>query len=194
MPLTARSLARGLAVASISALALTGCTSATSDAGKDGQNSDSKGSAGSDASGAGVAETNFDDVIVKQDIKVKGSEENTATIGVLSLKVEGKVQTLRLAVTPHFDSADDDEQINIYEVWNERSFSPQLVDKDNLKVYSPIKNSSQKWTSNSFYTQTKNETPMEVWVVYAAPEDDIDTVDIRLADEWPLFTDVPIDH
>lgn len=194
MPLTARSLARGLAVASISALALTGCTSAPSDSGKDGQNSDSKGSAGSDASGAGVAETNFDDVIVKQDIKVKGSEENTATIGVLSLKVEGKVQTLRLSVTPHFDSADDDEQINIYEVWNERSFSPQLVDKDNLKVYSPIKNSSQKWTSNSFYTQTKNETPMEVWVVYAAPEDDIDTVDIRLADEWPLFTDVPIDH
>lgn len=194
MPLTARSLARGLAVASISALALTGCTSAPSDSGKDGQNSDSKGSAGSDASGAGVAETNFDDIIVKQDVEVKGSEENTATIGVLSLKVEGKVQTLRLAVTPHFDSADDDDQINIYKVWNERSFSPQLVDKDNLKVYSPIRNSLENWASDSFYTKTKNETPMEAWAVYAAPEDDIDTVDIRLTDEWPLFTDVPIDH
>lgn len=194
MPLTARTLARGLAVASISALALTGCSSAPSDSGKDGQNSDSKGSAGSDASGAGVAETNFDDIIVKQDVEVKGSEENTATIGVLSLKVEGKVQTLRLAVTPHFDSADDDDQISIFKVWNERSFSPQLVDKDNLKVYSPIRNSFENWASDSVYTKTKNETPMEAWVVYAAPEDDIDTVDIRLADEWPLFTDVPIDR
>lgn len=204
MPLLARNFARGMAVAAISAMALTGCTSSPSDSGKDAQGSGSQGSGsqgsgsegseGSDASGAGVAETNFDDVIVEQDVKVGGSDERTATIGVLSLKVEGEIQTLRLVVTPHFDSADDDERINIYDVWNERKFSPQLLDKDNLKVYSPISQSHRSWTSDSVLTKTENEEPMEAWAVYSAPQDDMDSVDIRLADSWPVFTDVPIDR
>lgn len=191
MPLTAQKLARGIAVVAVSAVALTGCTS-SSDSDPKSQDSGSKDSAGKDASGAGVAKVNFDDVIVEQDVKIGGSDDHTATIGVLSLKVEGEVQTLRMVVTPHFADAEDDDRISVYDIWNERSFSPQLLDKDNLKTYSPISGTYDSWTSDTVFTETKNETPMEVWAVYAAPEDDIESVDIRLADSWPIFTDVPI--
>lgn len=192
----ARNFTRGLAVVAISAMAVTGCTSSPSDSGKDSQNSDSKDSAGNNGSGAGVAKTDFGNVIVEQDVKIGGSDERTATIGVLSLKVEDEIQTLRLVVTPHIDSseADADEKFSIYDIWNERSFSPQLVDKGNLKVYSPISDTYEEWKSDSVYTETENEKPMEIWAVYSAPQDDIKTVDIRLADNWPVFTDVPIDR
>ncbi|SDS25187.1 hypothetical protein SAMN04489751_1584 [Brevibacterium sandarakinum] len=173
----------------VSAVALTGCTSPS---GSDSEDSGSNDSAGKDASGAGVAKVNFDEVIVEQDVKIGGSSEATATIGVLSLKVEGEVQTLRLAVTPHIKGAEDDERFSVYDIWNESKFSPQLVDKGNLKVYSPISTSYEQWTSDSVQTETKNETPMEVWAVFAAPQDDIDSFDIRLADSWPVFTDVPV--
>ena len=35
---------------------------------------------------------------------------------------------------------------------------------------------------------------MRAFAVYAAPEDDIDTVDVVLADLWPAFTDVPVER
>ena len=149
-------------------------------------------SGGSSAPKPGVDAVDTGDVIASQEVSVAGSEDRTATIGVVSLTVEGDVQTLRLMVTPHFASADDDDQISLYDVWNERPFEPRLVDKEHLKVYSPISTTFETWASDSVYTQTLNETPIEAWAIYAAPEDDIESIDIRLADAWPVFTDVPI--
>lgn len=191
MPLLARKLAGGLAASAICIFALAGCTSSPSDD-SGSKDSGSKGSGDKGSSQAGVENVDLDKTIVEQDVKVPGSSEDTATIGILSLKVEGKTQRLQMAVTPHFKSVDDDESVNIYDVWGTQSFSPQLVDADNLKVYSPIRDGAEKWTSDAVYTTTKNEEPMLAWAVYAAPEDDLDSFDIRLYDTWPDFTDVPI--
>lgn len=186
MPFLARKLASGLAASAICVFALSGCTSSPSDG------SGSKDSAGKGSSQSGVENVDLEKTIVKQDVKVPGSSEDTATVGILSLKVEGKTQRLQLVVTPHFKSVDEDEEVSLFEIWGEQSFSPQLIDADNLKVYSPIRDMGEQWTSGSVRTETKNEEPMYVWAVYAAPEDDLDSFDIRLYDTWPDFTDVPI--
>lgn len=42
------------------------------------------------------------------------------------------------------------------------------------------------------YTETTNNQPVTAWAVFKAPENDIDSVDIRLQESWPKLTDVPI--
>ena len=193
------------ATAAVALLTLTGCTAGGQDPDPvasspvpatqegDGASTDEEadGADGAGESGAGVEDFDADDVVVSQEVTVPGTED-TATIGVLDLTVDGDVQVLRLAITPHFTSVGDSEKVTVYDVWGQDSFRPQLMDMANLKVYSPISDTGQNWTSDSVYTRTMNGEPMLAWAVYAAPEDDIDTVDIVLHEGWPQFTDVPV--
>ena len=184
-------LSRGLAGAALCILAVTGCSSPQDSDSKSGDSS-ADGAGGKDGAKADVEEIDPNDLIVKQDVKVPGSKENEATVGVSSLEVDGKTMTLTLVVTPHFRSVEDDESISIYDVWGENKFAPQLIDTDNLKVYSPISDSYKSWASSSVFTKTTNNQPVTAWAVFKAPENDIDSVDIRLQESWPKLTDVPI--
>ena len=186
-----RKLTRGLAGAALCILAVTGCSSGQDSDSKD-KGSSADGGSGKDVAKPGVENIDPDDVIVKKDVKVPGSRENTVTVGIHSLEVEGKTQTLTMVITPHFKSAADDDPISIYDAWGENRFFPQLIDAGNLKVYSPISDTYEEWTSDSVYTETTNNQPITAWAVFKAPENDIDSVDIRLQDSWPKFTDVPI--
>ena len=131
-------------------------------------------------------------MIVSQEVAVPSSPEDTATIGIHSLTVEGDVQVLRLVITPHFESKGASDTVNVYDVFDKQKFWPQLVDMENLKVYSPVSETAQAWASDAVYTKTINDEPMVVWAVFAAPEDDNETFDVRLLDSWPAFTDVPV--
>ena len=186
-----RKLTRGLAGAALCILAVTGCSSGQDSDSKD-KGSSADGGSGKDVAKPGVENIDPDDVIVKKEVKVPGSRENTVTVGIHSLEVEGKTQTLTMVITPHFKSAADDDPISIYDAWGENRFFPQLIDAGNLKVYSPISDTYEEWTSDSVYTETTNNQPITAWAVFKAPENDIDSVDIRLQDSWPKFTDVPI--
>ncbi|MCU4298564.1 hypothetical protein D3I60_16030 [Brevibacterium permense] len=186
-----RRLSRGLAGAAICALAMTGCSSSPDSDSKD-KDSTSQDGGGKDGAKPGVEDVDPDDVIVKQDVKVPGSKEDTVTVGIHSLEVKGKTQTLTVVITPHFKSVADDDVISIYDTWGENRFFPQLIDADNLKVYSPISDTYEEWTADSVYTETTNNQPMTAWAVFKAPENDIDSVDIRLQESWPKFTDIPV--
>lgn len=185
-----RKLSKAIAGAALCVLAVTGCSSSPGDGSKDKDSSAQGG--GKDAAKAGVEKVDPNDVIVKQDVKVPGSNEDKVTVAIHSLEVEGKTQTLTLVVTPHFQSVEDDAAISIYDAWGENGFAPQLIDTDNLKVYSPISDTYDEWTSDSVFTETTNNQPVTAWAVFKAPENDIDSVDIRLQESWPKFTDVPI--
>lgn len=147
---------------------------------------------GESASGAAVEQSDPDDLIVSQEIQMPGSPGDTATIGVVSLAVDGKVQILRLMVTPHFESASDSETVNLYDVLGKSAFRPTLVDTENLKEYSVLSDTGAWWTSDTVYSKTTNGEPMVVFAVFAAPEDDVDSFDILVHDAWPAFTDVPV--
>ncbi|WP_155807372.1 hypothetical protein [Brevibacterium sp. VCM10] len=185
-------LTRGLAGAALCALALSGCTSSQDSDSNDKDSAADGGNGSSDGATPSVENIDPDDVIVKQDVTVPGSDKNKATIAIHSLEVDGKTQTLTMVVTPHFTTADSDASISVYDVWGENKFDPQLVDTDNLKVYSPISDTYEMWASDSVFTETKNNRPMIVWAVFKAPENDIDAVDIRAQENWPKFTDIPI--
>lgn len=185
-----RRLSKGLAGAAICVLAMTGCSSSSDSDAKDKDSSADGGDKGKAT--ADVEDIDPQDVIAKEDVKVPGSKEDKVTVAIHSLEVEGKTQTLTMVVTPHFKSVGDDEEISIYDTWGENRFFPQLIDADNLKVYSPIADTYDEWTSDSVYTETTNNQPMTAWAVFKAPENDIDSVDIRVQESWPKFTDVPI--
>ena len=150
---------------------------------------DREGSPG--ASGAEVGEIDPDDVLVSQEVPIPGSSEDTLTIGVLSLVVEGDVQVLRLAVTPHLADAAPDQAISLYEMLGRGLFVPTLQDRVNLKVYSPLYEGDH-WASDENEAEATDGQTIELWAVFAAPEDDIDTVDVHILDGWPMFTDVPV--
>ncbi|PFG40748.1 hypothetical protein ATJ97_3282 [Georgenia soli] len=155
----------------------------------------SAGGGGEDSAGgtsAGVADVDPADVLVEQAYTVPGSED-TATIGVHSLVVDGDVMTLRLVLTPEFSSVSDTEAVSVHDIVGHAGrFAPMLVDREHLKEYDIVGGGPTEWTSDNVYTKVTNGEPMVWWGVYAAPQDDIDTVDVRVLDELPEFTDVPI--
>jgi hypothetical protein len=170
-----------------------GRTSKTASAGKGQDEGETGGGDTSDGgTSAGVADVDPANVLAEQTYTVPGSEDN-ATIGVHSLVVNGDVMTLRLVFTPDFSSVSDSEAVSVYDIVGHAGrFAPMLVDRENLKEYDIVGGAPTEWTSDTVYTEVTNGDPMVWWGVYAAPEDDIDTVDIRVLDELPEFTGVPI--
>jgi hypothetical protein len=146
------------------------------------------------ASGAGVLDVDVDDVLAEVTYTLPGTEDEV-TVGVLPLEVEGEVMTLRLAFTPNFASVGDDEPVAVYDMYpnNAMKFRPVLVDRENLKEYSPVSDlAGVDWTASSVELEAVNGEQVVWWGVYAAPEDDVDTFDLRLRDSLPEFTDIPV--
>ncbi len=171
---------------------LVGCTgSEDGDTSTPGETQQDNGGAGS---AAGVDEFDPNDVFVEQTVALAASPEDEVTIGVQSLQVDGEVMQLRLVVTPNFTSVEDGETVSLYDILEQGTFRPSLLDLENLKEYSIIRDGSTPWGSDSVDTQAVNGTPMLVFAVFAAPQDDIDTVDVSIREVWPSFTGVPIER
>ena len=173
----------------VAALLLTGCSG--SDEPSPVQGADQTNS------GAAVAERSTE-VIVEQTVADPAAPDDQVTIGVQSLTVEGTTMVLRLIVTPDFASTSDSEEISLADAWGTGALrfgvTLRLLDRENLKEYSVIADTSgQRWASdNSDEVSSTNGEPMYVFAVFAAPEDDIDSVDLLLREVWPEFSDVPI--
>jgi hypothetical protein len=114
------------------------------------------------------------------------------TVGIQSLVVDGPVMTLNLVVTPDFSSVSDEEAVSLFDVNEETLFRPTLLDRENLKEYSVITDAVTAWASDNVETRTRNGTPMRVFATFAAPEDDIDAIEVSFRSVWTPFIDVPI--
>ncbi len=192
-----------VAAALIAALALTGCSeenpadfdsagSGTESAGSSGTPSDGAEVAGSNGGGGvGVNAIDTSQVLAEQTYQIPGTEDY-ATFGVHSLVVEGDVMRLYLTYSPDFASVSDNEVVTLFDTVQPMKFRPVLVDRENLKEYSVISDSGQDWSADSVDVATVNGGTAVWWGVYAAPEDDIDTFDLRILEGMPEFTDVPI--
>lgn len=179
-----------VAAAVIATLTLAGCSGDSSD--EDGGGGTSGGDDGSSqiVNDAGVEDIDLDDAVATQTVKNPGSD-NSIEIKVFPIEVEGKVQTLRLAFTPHL-AATTTDTFSLFKILGNRVFSPSLVDRDNLKVYSPISDGPDSWTIDNVDARAGDGETIIAWAVYAAPEDDVDAFDVTVKDGWPAFTDVPV--
>lgn len=145
-----------------------------------------------DAAPARVVAVDTGTVIAEQKIKVPGSSKDTVTVGVQSLIVEGKTMKLQLVITPDFSSISDTAMTSIYRAFGETSIRPKLVDRQNLKEYSVISDTGQHWSTYAVNADTTNHEPIIWWGMYAAPEDENATFDLRVIDTMEEFVDVPV--
>ncbi|MEO7557408.1 MAG: hypothetical protein ABIV94_12485 [Acidimicrobiales bacterium] len=114
------------------------------------------------------------------------------TFDVQSLTVEGPTMVLRFSATPDFESEDDSTGISLSDVYYQQRAGAffQLIDRVNLKEYSVIYDAPNFWMSDDI--ESLNGDPMFGYAVFAAPEDDLDVVDVVFRDNWPSLADVPI--
>lgn len=145
----------------------------------------------SDAASADVAVDAVDasQVLAEQEYEPTRAE-GTVTFGLHSLTVEGETMTLRVVITPQLEV--DDETITLSDIFGIDRFAPTLIDREHLKEYSIITDGPTEWWQASDLETTTGES-MVWWGVYAAPEDDVDAVDVRLRDDMPEFSDVPVE-
>lgn len=162
----------------VSAGLVTGCT----EKGDGGDGGGNQGSSGSFT--PGVQRLDLTKPLVEETFTVAGSEQDTVTVGVLGLEVDGKVQVLHLAFTPRFASEADDAKISLSDMVG-YSFHPELVDRNNLKVYAVVDDVKTDTSAT-----TVNKQPMYVYAVFAAPQDADKTFDVRLDDVRQPFVDI----
>lgn len=117
----------------------------------------------------------------------------TVDVVVRSLELDdnGTTMTLRAAFVPHL-GGDPGDTYTLSAINNFFFVHPVLLDRQNLKRYSVIRGEgSQDWLTNKDASTTEGE-PLESWFVYAAPEDDIETITFTM-DAWSVeIPDVPI--
>ena len=146
-------------------------------------------------SGAGVEDQSAPPIVEQTVVPDPRYPDNTAEIGIQSLTVDGPIMTLEYVVTPDFPSESDSDTIYLGDAMGASAVfvasNLKLIDRANLKEYSVIYGDAQWWGTRDSVT-TVNGTPLHAFAVFAAPEDDIDTVAVVMSDQFPEFTDVPI--
>lgn len=186
-----------LCVAGILTLSvLTGCSSptgepATSATATEGGTVSSAAQASVNGTDAPVIKVDTENVIATQEFTVPGSKDKV-NVGIQSLTVEGKTMTLQFVLTPDFASSSDSSDISIYDMFGMTSPKPTLVDRENLKEYSLISAPGRTWSAEVVNNRTTNHEPIIWWGVYAAPEDENETFDVRVIDSMAEFADVPV--
>lgn len=183
-----RASTRLAALALAGALTLAGCTSSADDepgAGSAGPGAeqDADPPADGDAQPTGVIGVDFpdpDDVIADATFAAPGTQDDVR-VGIESLTVRGDFIELRLVFTPLYG----DEPVSVFSMLGESS-NIDLIDRANLKEY------REGYGTDPVDARAAQGESVGYQVFYAAPEDDIDVVDVKVHDSWPVFEDVPL--
>lgn len=177
-----------IATTALAATLLAGCSAGDSKpegAGASSQSAPVNASAGDAAKGESLQ------VLGKQQFELPGTNDKV-TVGVHSLVADGDTMKLTLVLTPDFASVEESETVSIFKITDPWYLSPRLIDRENHKEYSIVSDSSNKRWQVDTMSKTTNGEPIIWWGIYAAPEDDIDTVDLRVLGGMADFTQVPI--
>ncbi|MCA5892064.1 hypothetical protein LEP48_01695 [Isoptericola sp. NEAU-Y5] len=169
------------------ALALSGCTSGgQDDAAADAADAPAGAAQESgDAAPGGVVGVDFpdpDDVVADATFTVPGTKDEVR-VGIESLTVRGETTELRLVFTPQYD---DGDAISVFSMLGETSGGLDLIDRENLKEY------RTGYTTDYVGAKAARGESVGFQAYFAAPEDDITTIDVKLHDSWPVFEDVPL--
>lgn len=114
-------------------------------------------------------------------------------VAVNSLEVTGEL--LRMALTFTASLPREVEEVAIGAVLSSdegapaAGISPELIDPVNLKAYDVVTGAIRSGSSIDLV----DGSPLTIVFYYAAPEDDVETFDVRLSSESPALTDVPFE-
>lgn len=123
--------------------------------------------------------------------------DGTMTVGLHHLIQRGRTMELLLTYTPEF------RESGTFSLWelhgdNHSNVPPALFDRDNLKRYDILGTGSawdtpNVWNSKQAEHKLASGDTQAYWATFAAPEDDIDTINIAIPGA-PEFEDVPIEQ
>lgn len=129
-------------------------------------------------------------VVVEDVFTAPNSERDTVRVGIEGIIVTEQTMELRLVLTPE----DGGDGLRVWDVLREEAnVDARLIDRENLKEYSVLRSagSSEPYMPSSQARLTAGQS-LGFPIFYAPPEDDIDTVDVQLSSELPIFEDVPL--
>ncbi|SMY03271.1 hypothetical protein [Brevibacterium aurantiacum] len=195
------------AAAAVLALTLTACSSgddADKQSADDAQTQESteesseaagsKGESGS-AEAAGLDPNNLPDPVATQDIPatVKGDDEATMTVQLFPLKRQGETVVAQFAFTVNSDKADeDDDGDDLYGYLGDASWTPFLVDSQNLRKHHVLKYTVDRAQTGYQSTTFKPGQTHYAFAVFAAPPPDVNEVEVSVVDGMNLVTGVTI--
>ena len=123
--------------------------------------------------------------------------DGTMTVGLHHLIQRGRTMELLLTYTPEF------RESGTFSLWelhggNHSNVPPALFDRENLKRYDILRDggtwdSAEIWNSKQAEHKLASGDTQAYWATFAAPEDDIDTINIAIPGA-PEFEDVPIEQ
>ncbi len=125
-----------------------------------------------------------DDVIADATFTVPGTKDEVR-VGVESLTVHGDTTELRLVFTPQY-SEDTKDTVSVFSMVGETVGGLDLIDRENLKEY------RTGYTSDWTEARAGRGQSVGFTAFFAAPEDDISSIDVKVSDAWPVFEDVPL--
>lgn len=181
-----RGLRLGIAAALVG-ICLTGCVGPFG-----GGQASSGGSDGGTATGAGAAvapDANPGKAIVRASFDSPIARNAKVDIGIVNLKVTGRLLQLDLAVTPRVAGEDD---VTMFALNGKQNVDVALIDTVNLRRYTVVRDDGgQALGPDQILFSLKNEQPNALTYMFAAPPPDVRAVDVLIG-RWPAFRNVPI--
>ncbi|WP_277207726.1 hypothetical protein [Isoptericola croceus] len=177
-----RTVARLTPIPLAVALAVSGCSTPTGGDAQEGVAAQS--SSTDDAEPLGTIGVDFPDpdaVIADGTFTLPGTDDDVR-IGITSLTVRGDVTELRLVFTPQYST----KPVSVFDMLGQASGGLDLIDREHLKEY------RSGYTTDVVGAKAAQGESVGFQAFYAAPEDDITVIDVKVHDSWPVFEDVPL--
>ncbi|GEA87497.1 OmpA family protein [Cellulomonas cellasea] len=134
-----------------------------------------------------------DAVVAEHEVVVPSGEGEGARVrvGVEEVVVRGSVARVRFQLTP-LDEFDADGWHSVYALTGEGELYARVIDPANLTTYRPANYVFLEWETDTVRVQTRVDEPVRFETYVARPLADVDTVDVSLVPQWPVFTGVPV--
>ena len=124
---------------------------------------------------------------------VDGDPAATMTVNLYGLKRDGKTVVGTYSFTVN-TTAPDPKAVSLFSVLGDMIWFPYLVDSENLNKHLPLggkQRLAMALTDSTFLKVTPGAT-LYGYAVFAAPPEDVDTMDAVIAEGAPMATDVEL--
>ena len=146
------------------------------------------------AEAAGLDPNDLPDPVASQEIPatVEGDDTATMTVELFPLKRQGETVVAQFAFTVNSDKADEDDDGDDLYGYLGGSWTPFLVDSQNLRKHNVLDKFPQRAQTNIQQTTFKPGQSHYAFAVFAAPPPDVDEVEVSVVDGMNLVTGVTI--
>ncbi|MEV5826987.1 hypothetical protein AB0L25_15535 [Spirillospora sp. NPDC052242] len=173
---------RTACVAVVTAVSLTGCLGGGEDAEEPGRGT------GARPAGGTVGTVDPSRTIARQTFGSPIADGATLEIGIIELKVSGRLAHLTLVLTPRDAGS---EQVSVSQLNGRSAPDVALLDTVNLKRYRVVRAGSRQLQPHYIFDKVRNGQPNVQTYTFAAPPENVRTVDVSFG-QWAPFRNVPV--